>query len=106
MGKIGTNILGKTVDKSQMNEKISRRISTLSRTQTEVLKKMSRTEPKTAYDLQTSMNTLYALSKRGLIQRTNYNEPTWFGWERTSYEFVLTKEGLSLILMAQNAGLM
>lgn len=67
----------------------------LSKSQIEALKKMSLTEPKCAYDLQTTMNTMYALLRKSLIKRINYDKPTWLGWESTEYEFVLTKKGLN-----------
>ena len=46
-----------------------------------------------AYDLRVTMNTLYALQKRNLIERTNYGAPTWLGWERTTCEFRITEKG-------------
>lgn len=54
------------------------------------------TENKTAYDCKVSMNTIYALNNRGLIERINYNKPTWFGWERTQFNFKLTEKGETL----------
>jgi len=56
-----------------------------------------------AYRLETTMNTMYALLKRDLIKRTNYNEVVWYGWESTGYEFKITDLGRKVIGETKNA---
>lgn len=73
-------------------------MSKLNNKQLEVLKKLAEsTEPLTAYDLRTTMKTMYALSNRNLIERTNWNSHIWFGWERISMEWKITDKGKEVL---------
>jgi len=65
----------------------------LSKIQYETLEKMKDEKEHIAYGLRVTMNTLYALLKRNLIERTNLGRMTWLGWERTIYEFRITEKG-------------
>ena len=68
-------------------------MSILSKEQERVLIAFLNTENETAYDCETTMNTIHALLNRDLIKRTNYNEIVWFGWEQVSMKFKLTELG-------------
>ncbi len=50
-------------------------------------------ENKTAYDCHVTMNTMYALTKLRLIERTNWDDLVWLCWERTIIEYKLTDLG-------------
>lgn len=65
----------------------------LSEIQRKTLEKMKDEKIHIAYDLRVTMNTLYALLERKLIERTNYEVITWLGCERTTYEFRITEKG-------------
>ena len=56
---------------------------TLSKTQQKILDVLSENEWKSAYELKASLATLFALERKGLIERKK-NIPFWLGWERTS----------------------
>ena len=65
----------------------------LSKIQYETLEKMKDEKEHIAYSLRVTMNTLYALLKRNLIERTNLGRMTWLGLEQTTYEFRITEKG-------------
>ena len=60
----------------------------LSQTQREVLGRMSKTEPMSAYGLQTSLSTLRAMVRKGVIKDVTPPGAGGMFSPRTHYEFV------------------
>lgn len=65
----------------------------LTKNQAKALIALLNSEDKTAYDCHVTMNTMYALVKLKLIERINWKDIIWSGWESTSVEFKLTELG-------------
>jgi len=51
----------------------------------------------TAYRLGVTMNTMNSLLNRDLIERADWNELVWLGWEATEMTFAITQKGLETL---------